>query len=77
MPQGGTTSAVCQLDNCCEQGNYNTGLAVTRATGDVYVANECPTGKVLRFSSAGAPLGSPIDIGSYPSGINVRINIQL
>lgn len=62
---------MCNLDNCCEAGSYNTGIAVARSTGDVFVTNECPTGKVLRFDSTGAPVGSPINIGTFPSGINV------
>ena len=67
--QSGTTD--CGGDNCCEEGNYNTGIAVSRTTGDVYTANECPTGKVLHFNQAGVLQGAPIDIGTFPSGINV------
>lgn len=70
--QGGT--GACAADNCCEEGSYNTGIAVTRDTGDVYVTNECPTGKVLHFTAAGTLVsGGAIDIGSFPSGINVRL----
>lgn len=69
--QGGIGAGVCDNDNCCEAGSYNTGIAVARSTGNVYVSNECPTGKVLRFTSAGSLVGSPINIGSFPSGINV------
>ena len=74
--QGGASEAVCNLDNCCEEGGYNTGIAVTRATGDVFVTNECPTGKVLRFTAAGSLVaGGAIDIGSFPSGINVSLSM--
>jgi DNA-binding beta-propeller fold protein YncE len=76
--QGGTGEAVCNLDNCCEEGGYNTGTAVSRATGDVYVTNECPTGKVLHFTAAGSLVsGGTIDIGSFPSGINVSLSAAL
>ena len=72
--QGGASEAVCALDNCCESGGYNTGIAVARSTGDVYVTNECPTGKVLHFNAAGALVsGGAIDIGTFPSGINVSV----
>ena len=73
--QGGT--GTCAADNCCEEGGYNTGIAVTRATGDVYVTNECPTGKVLHFTAAGSLVsGGAIDIGTFPSGINVSFLIN-
>jgi DNA-binding beta-propeller fold protein YncE len=72
--QGGT--ATCANDNCCEEGGYNTGIAVARSSGDVYVTNECPTGKVLRFSAAGSLVsGGAIDIGTFPSGINVSPSV--
>lgn len=61
----------CHEDNCCKGGNYNTGLAVTRSTGDVFVANECPTGKVLHFDANGTQIGGGINIGTFPASINV------
>lgn len=72
--QGGATTA-CQvngdLDNCCAGGNYNTGISVSRSTGDIYVANECLQGYVLHLDKTGAQVGSAISVGTYPSAIQV------
>jgi hypothetical protein len=63
----------CADDNCCEEGNYNTGVVVGRWSGDVYVANECPSGRVLHFDGAGNLVGDgAIDVGTFPASISVR-----
>jgi hypothetical protein len=63
----------CSDDNCCEEGNYNTGVVVARQSGDVYVANECPAGRVLHFDGAGNLVGdAAIRVGTFPASISVR-----
>lgn len=74
LAAGGTVnlnlmSGDCAADNCCEEGNFNSGIAVARTTGDVYIANECPSGKVIHLSAVGTQVGDAIDIGQYPSSV--------
>lgn len=62
----------CSDDNCCEEGNYNTGVVVARQSGDVYVANECPAGRVLHFDGGGSLMGGgAIRVGTFPASISV------
>lgn len=81
MHSGGTLRAAagcvlqgdCSDDNCCEEGNYNTGVVVARRSGDVYVANECPAGRVLHFDGTGSLVGgAAISVGTFPASISVR-----
>ncbi len=60
----------CGGDTCCEEGNYNTGIAVARQTGEVYIANECPAGRVLHLDSNGNFL-EVLSVGAYPSAVQV------
>ncbi len=66
----------CAGDTCCEAGNYNTGIAVARTTGEVYIANECPTGKVMHLDATGNFIGV-VNVGAYPSAVQVCLPRKL